>query len=352
MMVPTTLVIDRRFRGVGRIKKATGTKIPAVKKKLEKMLDTLYAEGRLELMRLIRDGTLSLLEVHDAYQRKALEQLPTGLTIAPLVAAMQAWVDGLKVPTEASDDHVRAIRQTILYTKRARADATIADAPAVLDGLRDSLGADSPRSFNLLRSHYMAFTRAKLKRNHAVWLACSAVEPRKIPKKTERPALNPIEVRNWFPAPATDNLDAVAWSMVTTGMHQKEYWGRWEIKADRIVVHGTKREGRVRSIPLIQAPAVPPWKHRRTFENELRERTRAFTPYDLRRTYARWMESAGIPRTRRRMYMGHGAKDVTDLYEEHDLAGYLVEDAQRMQAWLGKQLGIPFVSAPHLQAVK
>lgn len=205
MMVPSTLVIDRRFRGVGRIKRASGTKVPAMKRRLERMLESLYSEGRLDLLRLIRDGNLTLLEVHDAYQRKALAQLPTGQTVAPLVATMRAWVDSLRVPT------------------------------------------------------------------------------------------------------------------------------------DYIDVYGTKREGRVRSVPLIQSPAVPTWKHPRTFENAFRERTSAFTPYDLRRTYSNWLEAAGIPRTRRRMYMGHGARDVTDLYEQHEVTAFLVEDGAKLRAFLGIQ---------------
>lgn len=347
-MVPTTLMIDRRFRGVGRIKRASGTKVPAVKRKLDRMLTALFDEGRLDILRLIRDGALTLLEVHDAYQRKALELLPTGATVAPLVKTMQAWVDGLVVPTEASDDHVRAIGSTINYLKAEREGATIADAPTLLEKLRESLGKDHPRSFNLARSHVMAFIRAKLKRSHPVWLACAAVEPRKVPKAKPRPELSPVEMRNWFPNQETDPLDAIAWSMVTTGMHAKEYWGRWETKADRIVVHGTKRESRHRSIPFVQAPVVPQWKHRRTFENAFRDRTTAFTPYDLRRSYARWMENAGIPRTRRRMYMGHSAKDVTDLYEAHELSSYLVEDAVKMRDWLGIQTA----SAHPLKAVK
>jgi hypothetical protein len=46
------------------------------------------------------------------------------------------------------------------------------------------------------------------------------------------------------------------------------------------------------------------------------------------------MELARIPRTRRRMYMGHGAKDVTDLYEEHEVTAFLVEDATKLREFL------------------
>ena len=65
-----------------------------------------------------------------------------------------------------------------------------------------------------------------------------------------------------------------------------------------------------------------------------RDRAPHLVPYDLRRTYSHWMELAAIPRTRRRMYMGHAAKDVTDLYEEHEVTAFLEEDAAKLRAFL------------------
>jgi len=334
MMVPTTLMIDRRFRGVGRIKKASGTKVLNVKRKLERMLEALYQDGRLDILRLIRDGDLTLLAAFDAYQRKALDQLPTGETMKALEVTMTAWLDGLRAPEDYSKHHIATMRTTVRYLAEVNKAGMLADLPALLDKLRDTLGKPHPRSFNLARAHVMAFVRSTLKRNHPLWLACAAVEPRKVPKTTKRRPLTPDQMRNWFPAPETDVLDAIAWSMATTGMHQKELWGRWEVLGDRVVIHGTKREARARSVPLARVPAVPGCL-RRQFENALRELTDAFTPYDLRRTYANWMESSGIPRTRRRLYMGHGAGDVTDLYEQHEVTAFLVEDATKLRAFAG-----------------
>jgi hypothetical protein len=347
-MVPATLMIDRRFRGVGRIKKATGTKVPAVKRKIERMLEALYQDGRLDLLRLIRDGKLTLLEVHDAYQRRALSALPTGETVAPLVETFRAWIDGLRVPVDASRHHVATMGTTLRKLEALKPNALLSELPALLESLRDSLGKPHPRSFNLARSHVMAFVRSTLKRSHPLWLAVAAVEPRKVPKTVVRHPLNPIEMRNWFPSPATDPLDAIAWTMATTGMHAKELWGRWTVKADRVEISGTKREARNRSVPLVMLPVVPKWKIARTFENAFRKRTSAFTPYDLRRTYANWLESAGVPRTRRRLYMGHGAADVTDLYEQHEVAAFLVEDAAKLRTLLG----IPTSIDAHLKVAK
>jgi integrase len=57
--------------------------------------------------------------------------------------------------------------------------------------------------------------------------------------------------------------------------------------------------------------------------------------YDFRRTFSRWMESAGVLRARRKMYMGHASGDVTGLYEAHEITAHLVSDARAMRAFLG-----------------
>lgn len=336
-MTPDTLVIDRTFKGVGRIKRATGSTNPSMRRKLSRMLTALQDEGRLDILRAIRDGApgCSFLEVWDAYSRKALDQLPIGATAAALDAAYTAWLDSLLIPVDVSDDHRRSLGASKKELLSVRKHASVSDLPAILEELRKTKGATHPRTFNLARAAALAFVRSTLKKSHPLWLAIAAVEKRKdAPKKTGKP-MPPDVFGNYFPHPDSDAVDAMAWTCATSGMHQKEYWGNWRVLADRIHVGGTKRAGRKRDVPLVRRP-VPPSMHRRTFENKLRERLGdGHTPYDLRRTYSHWMELAGIPRTRRRLYLGHSAKDVTDLYERHEVDAYLAEDAKKLRALLG-----------------
>ena len=51
------------------------------------------------------------------------------------------------------------------------------------------------------------------------------------------------------------------------------------------------------------------------------------------------MEEAGISRTRRRLYRGHGPKDVGDLYEEHEVRAFLGEDRELLLAYLKRSRG-------------
>jgi integrase len=303
------------------------------------MLTALHDDNRLDLLREIRDGRLDMLTVYEAFQRRALHELPVAGTMRPLAATMKDWIESLMVPLEYSAKHVESLETSRRYFERADAKATVADLPRVLDELRDSLGRKHPRSFNLARAAALTFVRATLKRSHQIYAGVAAVEPRKLAKATKRTPLSLQQMTALFPNRDTEWLDGIAWGMATTGMHAKEYWGRWHVTADRVHIDGTKRSGRVRDVPLVLRPTVPKF-NRRKFEDDLRERTRMITVYDLRRTYATWLEAAGIPRTRRRLYLGHGTSDVTDLYEWHEVTAFLSEDATKLRAFLA----IPTIS--------
>jgi hypothetical protein len=53
-----------------------------------------------------------------------------------------------------------------------------------------------------------------------------------------------------------------------------------------------------------------------------------------------WMEDAEIPRTRRRLYLGHSAQDVTDRYEKREITAFLAEDRDRLLKVLGPDLAV------------
>lgn len=343
-MMPPTLQIDLRFPGVGRINRASGTTDPKVLRKIKRMLAELKDDGRLDILRAIRDGHVTCLEVYDAWRRRALHELPVGDTMPLLSAAMLAWITGAK--REYSTNHLVNLETARRYFEVEDPKARVADLPRILDRLRETLGAKYPRSFNLARGSATSFIRHTLKRSHPIYLACAAVEPRKVKKRPPPAVMTPELMRERFPNPATDKVDAIAWSMVTTGMGSKEYWGRWHSLPDRVHIDGTKRAGRVRDVPFIQAPAVPRLSRDR-FTRVFRERLQGvITPYDLRRTYSKWLELARIPRSRRRLYMGHGAKDITDLYEAHEVTAFLLEDAKTLRAYLGLSDASSLVSSP------
>jgi hypothetical protein len=311
-VTPLTLIIDRQFRGVGRLKVRSGTMNEVVRRKINEMLDELFDAGRLEILRAIREQEVYVMEVYSAFRAKQLDKLVIGPTARPIAIAMKSWIDKLVTDgpsPDCSPKHKEAHETSRRVLEKARGAAKVADVASVLEELRESAWARKhPRSFNMTRSSVLSFIRSTLKRSHPLWLAVAAVEKRRVKKATKRTPLTVEQMRNLFPHPETDWLDAIAWGMATTGMHAKEYWGRWNVLADRVHIAGTKRGAPPAGCATCRSCAGRrPKFNRRKFEDDLRDRTRAITVYDLRRTYANWLEAPAIPRTRRKLYLGHGA---------------------------------------------
>lgn len=134
-----------------------------------------------------------------------------------------------------------------------------------------------------------------------------------------------------------DRLPRVAARAVQAFLRE---WGRWSVEQDRVHVEGTKTSGRRRDVPLVDYP-VRPEMTRDGFVSALRrlsaKRETRLTPYQARKTHARWMEDAHIPRARREVYRGHGKRDIGDLYERYEIAAFLLDDSHKMRALLGGQ---------------
>lgn len=337
MVARGSYILDRRFRHVGRIRRSSGTTHLATFRRINEMLTTLHGMGRLDLLRAIRDGHLAPLQVWEAYRVGALERLPSAEMLAPLSAALGRFVEH----STAGARHRASLKSSAKHlANAAAAEATIADLPEALRTLRTSLAAH-PRAFNLARSAAQAFARERFGRRSALWLEVTNVPLLEEMGRQRGRAVMPREL-----AAVAENLEptiaAMVWTMALTGMGPAEYWerlgGAWRDEGAHIRIRGTKREGRDRSVPRIREPSRPAcWEG--LFRRLLSEASGgALQPYDLRRTFAHWMELARIPRTRRRLYMGHGKRDVTDLYEFHEVQAFLVDDGATMRSWLAEQL--------------
>lgn len=322
-----TLVLDRQFKGVGRIKRASGTDDPKVHALLDNMLKTLKQAGRLDILDGIRRGVLTPLEVWARFRLGELERLPSVETIQALKDALGKWRD--EEETGAWNRMARRAAVSAML-KHAPAQATVSDVPGIIRRYRSkSAGAVM---FNRVRAAALAFLRDTVGRSHPLYGQVLDVQPRKEQKREPKPFTVEELVAA---APKLGAFASCAWAMALTGMGPGEYWGRWTAKADRVVIYGTKRSGRRREIPLAGAIAAP--KGTKDYFQKLWRKVMDAdrVPYDLRHTFATWLEQAGIPRTRRRGYMGHGAKDVTDLYEKHEVTAYLAGDGEKLRAVVG-----------------
>jgi integrase len=306
---------------------------------MESMMSGLFERGRLDILRGIQDGTYSPLQVWDAYRSNELERLPTAATLAPLKESMEKWI----AKKECSEAHRRSLQQSTRHLIGKTGSSTVGDLPSLLTTLRERMRGVHARSFNLARAAAQAFIKSTLKRSHPIYSAITDIEPLPVTAQRRKHPLTPADLSLFTATIGFHNRNA-AWAMALTGMGPTEYFsGRWENQGDRVHIDGTKRAGRVRDVPLID-PIARPQVSYVAFRKALAGVTgKSVTPYDLRRSFANWMEAAGIPRTRRKAYMGHGAKDITDLYERHEVEAYLAGDAKLLAQYIYGATEIPRV---------
>lgn len=346
-----TGIIDRRFGGVGRIRGPSGTTDEKTFDRIDTMLTELYDRGRTDLLKAVKQyftsrkrAGLAPMIVFHAYTTEGLSSLPSVEAMAPLVESMRDWIDQHDV-TEPHKKTMRSCVTHILRTGNSR--SPISDLPEIVGQLRSSM-RDKPRMFNLVRSTAMAFLRAKFKKHHPLWNDVAGLDPLSQKKKRPHYPKTPDEFRV-----ITKRMDAeasgMAWTMAATGMGPKEYWhDGFEVLPDRVRVFGKKREGRDRFVPLVKGVTlVKPTMTLVAFRLALANADFGrMGVYDLRRSHSNWMESAGITRTRRRIYRGHGPKDVGDLYEHHEIQQFIADDSAKLTKYVNPEAIVKLEETP------
>ncbi len=335
-----TLRLDIRTP-IGRIARASGTSHLPTLKEIATMIIEFGTQIPLqtEFLRAIRDGRLTPLEVYSAHVSKSMDRLPTVETSASLNKALEEWLRrSLK-----SDKHKASHRTAINHVaKSSRAGATISDLPDIARKIRNTLESEGKAAqFNRVRSSLQAFLRDTVTKRHELYKSVQAIAPLEEMKRRRN---NPQPVGQVMELARNISVEHVPalWGMALTGMGPSEFYGSWNIEGAGLRVHGTKRKSRDRLVPLVLgerfagatgARSLTGAHRARKFAHALKRASGgAVQPYDLRRTYANWMEKAQIPRTRRRQYMGHSIGDVTEIYEQHEVEQYLTDDAAKLEA--------------------
>lgn len=325
-----TLKFDRRFGPLGRLNIASGTNDRDQFRRMNDMLTELYETGRWDFLRALRDHQLASRELWNAYRTGRLHEIPTTEELVPLREAVDRWFRGFDASAKHRDRYEGIFDQVI------EPKTTVAQLSKLLRAFREKCHDDGRhRTFNLARAAAQAFLRDTFGKRHRLWEAVSTVPTLKVSSRKGR-KLTVQEAADV--AQRVGLWGAEWWALCLTGMRRGEYWGDWTLAKDRIVVHGTKRRASDRFVPKlfeIVRPRLTHWG----FGQALRRATDgAIRPHDARHTFMHWMELARIPRIRRKLYLGHSTShDVSELYEEHDVAGFLVEDANRLHGFIGEE---------------
>lgn len=330
-----TFIIDRRFGPVGRVLRASGTTDTDTFRAIQVLLTELYRLGRIDLLQAIRDRVLHPLDLYQAFRCNRLDQLATAEQARSLRDAIDAWLPTAEIREITRRDYAQRLHRLL-----ARApDARLFDLPNLLRHERQVCQTvDQRPTFNRIRAAAQALVRDLLGPAHHLYVQVRAV--RKL-TETPRPG-NPLSVvQARALAGALGGDGETLWALCLTGMRRSEYWGSWEPARDRALIHGTKTSNAERFVPLvfpIAAVTTTYWSFSRALRTASGGATRV---HDLRKTFSNWCEGAGIPRTRRRLYLGHGRRDVTDLYEEHDVRAFLATDAAALRQFVGVPEKLP-----------
>jgi integrase len=356
-----SFAFDRIIRGVGRFRVASGTLDKKVFRRLNDMIDALLDQGRLDLIVAMKSGKLTMMQVYNAYRMGELDRLPSVDQLIPLRAALETFA----TTYECSAKHRESLWTFHRYVdEQAPVGAAVAVLPDVLKGLRETVKA-KPRMFNILRSVAMAFTRSHYGKGSKLWLAVAQVETLKVTaKRIKHPGTVAELLTLCEKLPTTVWKDGVqvpcdfagmTWTLATTGMRTiVEYFNvEWDVKDGWVEIGTGKKDKAVRRVPLIREPVIPECDYQ-VFADRIRLVSDGqMTPYDLRRTYANWLEAAQVPRTRRLIYMGHGAVDITGRYEWHEVKAFLAEDGEKVKGWLDAEIAkAQQANKPGLRVVK
>jgi hypothetical protein len=329
------LELKVKYRGLPVIRRATGTMDAAVLTDYRKMCDALYETGRHDHLRALARGTLRLPVVFSYYRAGKLHELPAGDVSSKLTAAWAAWAATL--PRGKHRHDIEGCGQRMI----AEADI-VADLPKRLRAYRATMAHHGP-AFNHARNYARAFARDTLGPSSVLYQQIKDVQAIEHRAKAGHP--QSVEKLAALAEQLGPGYGEAMIGMSVTGMGPKEFWGAWDDETTHYQVHGTKRAGRERMIPrpgYVARPTVTP----EALKSRLRRVSGVVTPYDARRTYMNLLVELGIPRPRRKLYLGHGAKDSADLYERPEIMDWIVADGQKLAALVGHLL------KPRLQVFK
>lgn len=317
-------MIDWQRMGVGRIARSSGTAVSKIHGAVIRMLDTLYDAGEINVLKAIKAGELHPLAIYDQWRRT--RTMPNVESLKPLRQLVDAWLDG-SVGRKRNNYRTGLNR----FLRHGDAKVTLAMLPALARADKKASAHEAP-SFNRAKASWQTFARETLGRQHPAYQALRDITV--LPEhRAERPRLTVLDALT-IRQRLSKAHGALWWHLCITGMILSEYAGAWRVLRDGVEIAGTKAAGRKRVVPFVERMARVA-VDRREFSEAL---TRlGVESYDARRAYAHWLEEAKIPRARRKLYMGHGSADVTDLYEMGELSAYRAQDGKALARYIKRE---------------
>lgn len=341
--------LDRVIPGVGRIQAKVGSASLRDYESANALVTKLAEQGRLDLLRALRAGGLSVPELRDADRRGALAGVEGGIVARrPLLKEARKAIDAMRCSAVTRDYYWRGIEAL----QRAGA---ITDATPIRELARMPWNTIEPAwpagaaDWMRVRRSVSAVLSALFGKHHPFRLEVMAVLPRRAERSRE-PTLTPEHFRAaviHVPEP----MQPILWTIVGMGLRGRELWKlRPEMLRPEVcgVVLPTGKNdaaaGMLEVDPLIYAwleraiPAAHAFRPERVLDawHAACEAVDAphTTLHDLRHCFGQWTLDAGVSDTDVQAALRHKTAHMTRLYRKR---------AQRRQtsAAMATVLGVP-----------
>jgi hypothetical protein len=347
-----TWIVQRRLLGI-EVRRATGCTERADAHAVEEALLRLAKHGRRDLIEAFARRQITGPELVAGLERYGVTFQFTVESSIRLRRAMDGWLRGADLAVKTRTEYrynlgllvgkLPPLTRPPTATERRTLDRgpELRELPALLARYARRT-TTRPVMFVQVKAAAQSFARDTVDqgRHSVLWRALAGIQgPKRLARQVQG-GLHPARAREV--AEGLGRLGPMWWTLCCTGMGRKEYWRTaWEVLADRILVHGTKREHRERVIPRLTTPVRPLVSEKR-FAGQLAAVGRdlgipRLTPYVARRTFAHFLELAKILDSRCDLYMGHSPKSDRAKYREHDVVPYLPADTAALKAVIGPE---------------
>lgn len=340
-----TLMLVRQFKGVGRIRRASGTNDPKTFRQYEAALQDLFNTGNLNALVALKEGRC---EARDLYMwwRDKTRAAPWEVDDSDLFAEVTTWLDNSTLAATTVVGYRKCMDLLKKYTKVK--SATVSELPVLLTSFRTICANTTPpkvKTFNQTRAVALSFLRKKTgDKTNPVYLKVKNVdvlaENPWTKQRVNKPLL-PSELDAALANVTDKRLKDTVWFLCLTGMTPKEYLeDGWEIdeSINGIRIFGRKRSGRyARVVPRVYQRLTAPAEY--TYRQLLEAFKDVFpgrSLYDLRRTFAVWNNRAGIEQLHTKAYMGHGA-NITEMYMAQNVVSWLIDDATKLAKYIASE---------------
>ena len=339
--------IQKSYKGVGRIRVASGTNDARLVQRIMNALDEFHHANNLSILRAVKGGEISPQEALDALTKDGVMARATVGTNNPLLPALESWLatHDVKESTRKSyADHLKQFAKVINKTH------TVADLPAVLLKYREKCAkADTRVVFRVVQMLCQAFAVSTNGKGTTFYHEIANIPRFKGKPKKETLAVRVQDIQLLTSLVPKHHAEAI-WSLCCTGLRRTEFFeingASWTLDSEVVKVSGTKTKNSIREV----FPTIWTAKPTTGFQALQREISKAHKSdkgkklppigiHTFRKTFRHWCEQAGILRSHIQVYGGWSAQTMLDLYGQHRATENLKEDRRLFEAYVIGILG-------------